>query len=112
MLSDFGDAIKVVNGFNIAALGAGGGVPIGGRSLDLEPFKSKSLKPTEEAFDGSLKRGSGPGPAVYGASSLHLTRGMRVVSFVWLQGMVRDAHARSLTFDQTSIQALVMRPGR
>lgn len=63
MLSDFGDAIKEVGkGFNIAALGAGGVVPIGGRSLDLEPFKSKSLKPAHEAFDGSLKRGPGAGP--------------------------------------------------
>ena len=62
MLCDFGDAIKeVVKGFNIAALGAGGVVPIGGRSSDLEPFKSKPLKPAHEAFDGSLKPGSGPG---------------------------------------------------
>jgi PKHD-type hydroxylase len=54
---------------------------------------------------------------LYPASSLHLvtpvTRGMRVASFVWLQSMVRDAHARSLIFDlDTSIQALVERLGR
>jgi PKHD-type hydroxylase len=54
---------------------------------------------------------------LYPASSLHLvtpvTRGMRVASFLWLQSMIRDAHARSLIFDlDTSIQALVEKLGR
>jgi PKHD-type hydroxylase len=55
--------------------------------------------------------------ALYPASSLHMvtpvTRGMRVASFLWLQSMIRDAHARSLIFDlDTAIQALVERLGR
>jgi PKHD-type hydroxylase len=38
---------------------------------------------------------------------------MRVASFFWLQSMVRDAHARSLSFDlDTAILALVERLGR
>jgi PKHD-type hydroxylase len=54
---------------------------------------------------------------LYPASSLHMvtpvTRGMRVASFLWLQSMIRDAHARSLIFDlDTAIQALVERLGR
>jgi PKHD-type hydroxylase len=54
---------------------------------------------------------------VYPASSLHMvtpvTRGVRVASFFWLQSMIRDAHARSLTFDlDNAIQALVQRLGR
>ena len=41
------------------------------------------------------------------------TRAMRVASFFRLQGMVRDAHARSLSFDlDTAILALVERLGR
>src|ERR1700685_1372720 len=40
-------------------------------------------------------------------------RGLRVASFLWLQSMIRDAHARSLIFDlDTAIQALVVRLGR
>src|SRR5580693_10064407 len=54
---------------------------------------------------------------LYPASSLHMvtpvTRGVRVASFLWLQSMVRDAHARSLIYDlDTAIQALVERLGR
>jgi PKHD-type hydroxylase len=54
---------------------------------------------------------------LYAASSLHMvtpvTRGVRVASFFWLQGMVRDAHARSMIFDlDSAIQALVERLGR
>ncbi len=54
---------------------------------------------------------------LYPASSLHMvtpvTRGQRVASFLWLQSMVRDAHARSLIFDlDTAIQGLVGRLGR
>jgi len=54
---------------------------------------------------------------LYPATSLHMvtpvTRGMRVASFLWLQSMIRDAHARSLIFDlDTAIQALVERLGR
>jgi PKHD-type hydroxylase len=38
---------------------------------------------------------------------------MRMASFFWLQGMVRDAHARSLIFDfDAAIRALVERLGR
>lgn len=54
---------------------------------------------------------------LYPASSLHtvtpVTRGVRVASFLWLQSMIRDAHARSLIFDlDTAIQGLVARLGR
>src|ERR1700716_153274 len=54
---------------------------------------------------------------LYPASSLHMvtpvTRGMRVASFLWLQSMIRDAHARSLIFDlDAAIQALMVRLGR
>jgi PKHD-type hydroxylase len=54
---------------------------------------------------------------LYPASSLHMvtpvTRGTRVASFLWLQSMIRDAHARSLIFDlDTAIQSLVQRLGR
>ena len=54
---------------------------------------------------------------LYPASSLHMvtpvTRGRRVASFLWLQSMIRDAHARSLVFDlDTAIQGLVERLGR
>jgi PKHD-type hydroxylase len=39
-----------------------------------------------------------------------VTRDMCVASFFWLQSVVRDAHARGLTFDlDTAIQALVER---
>jgi PKHD-type hydroxylase len=38
---------------------------------------------------------------------------MRVASFFWLQSMVRDAHARSLSFDlDAAILALIERLGR
>ena len=54
---------------------------------------------------------------LYPASSLHLvtpvTRGTRVASFLWLQSMLRDTHARSLIYDlDTAIQALAQRLGR
>ena len=42
-----------------------------------------------------------------------MMRSARVASFVWLQSMVRDAHARSMVFDlDTAIQILVKRLGR
>lgn len=42
-----------------------------------------------------------------------MMRSARVASFVWLQSMVRDAHARSMVFDlDTAIQTLVKRLGR
>jgi PKHD-type hydroxylase len=38
---------------------------------------------------------------------------LRVASFFWLQGMVRDAYARSLIFDlDIAIQALAERLGQ
>src|SRR6201994_4044785 len=54
---------------------------------------------------------------LYPASSLHMvtpvTRGVRVSSFFWLQSMIRDTHARRLTFDMdNTIQKLVARLGR
>jgi PKHD-type hydroxylase len=54
---------------------------------------------------------------LYPASSLHMvtpvTRGVRVAPFLWLQSMIRDAHARSLIFDlDTAIQGSVERLGR
>lgn len=54
---------------------------------------------------------------LYPASSLHMvtpiTRGVRVASFLWLQSMIRDAHARGMIFDlDTAIQGLVGRIGR
>ena len=54
---------------------------------------------------------------LYPATSLHMvtpvTAGRRVGSFLWLQSMIRDAHARSLIFDlDTTIQDLVERLGR
>ena len=54
---------------------------------------------------------------LYPASSLHMvtpvTRGTRVASFLWMQSMIRDAHARSLIFDlDTTIQSLCERLGR
>lgn len=54
---------------------------------------------------------------LYPASSLHtvtpVTRGVRVASFLWLQSMIRDGHARSLIFDlDCAIQALVGKLGR
>ena len=54
---------------------------------------------------------------LYPASSLHMvtpvTRGRRVACFLWLQSMIREAHARSLVYDlDTAIQDLVERLGR
>jgi PKHD-type hydroxylase len=55
--------------------------------------------------------------ALYPATSLHrvtpVTRGARVCSFFWIQSMIRDSHARRLTFDlDNALQALVTRLGR
>jgi PKHD-type hydroxylase len=54
---------------------------------------------------------------LYPSTSLHMvtpvTRGARVCSFLWLQSMIKDNHARRLTFDMdTAIQELVLRLGR
>lgn len=54
---------------------------------------------------------------LYPATSLHMvtpvTRGARVSSFFWLQSMIKDAHARRMTFDMdNALQQLVVRLGR
>jgi PKHD-type hydroxylase len=54
---------------------------------------------------------------LYPSTSLHMvtpvTRGARVCSFFWLQSMIKDTHARRLTFDlDNTIQELVVRLGR
>jgi PKHD-type hydroxylase len=54
---------------------------------------------------------------LYPSTSLHMvtevTRGARVCSFFWLQSMIKDAHARRLTFDMdNTLQELVSRLGR
>ena len=54
---------------------------------------------------------------LYPATSLHsvtpVTRGARVSSFFWIQSMIRDAHARRMTYDMDlTIQTLVERLGR
>jgi PKHD-type hydroxylase len=54
---------------------------------------------------------------LYPSTSLHMvtpvTRGVRVASFFWLQSMIKDAHARRLTFEMdTALQELVARLGR
>jgi PKHD-type hydroxylase len=54
---------------------------------------------------------------LYPSTSLHsvtpVTRGMRVSSFFWIQSMIKDAHARRMTFDMDlAIQKLVERLGR
>ncbi len=54
---------------------------------------------------------------LYPSTSLHLvtpvTRGARISSFFWLQSVIKDTHARRMTFDlDHSIQALVERLGR
>jgi PKHD-type hydroxylase len=54
---------------------------------------------------------------LYPSKSLHMvsevSRGARVASFMWMQSMIRDDHARSMIFDlDTSIQALSDRLGR
>jgi PKHD-type hydroxylase len=54
---------------------------------------------------------------LYPSTSLHhvtpVTRGVRTCSFFWIQSMIKDAHARQMTFDfDNTIQALVERLGR
>jgi PKHD-type hydroxylase len=54
---------------------------------------------------------------LYPSTSLHsvtpVTRGARTSSFFWLQSMIKDAHARRMTFEfDNSIQDLVRRLGR
>jgi PKHD-type hydroxylase len=54
---------------------------------------------------------------LYPSTSLHMvtpvTRGARVSSFFWLQSMIRDSHARRMSFDMdNAIQELVARLGR
>jgi PKHD-type hydroxylase len=54
---------------------------------------------------------------LYPSTSLHMvtpvTRGARVSSFFWIQSMIRDDHARRMTFElDHALQALVERLGR
>lgn len=54
---------------------------------------------------------------LYPATSLHMvtpvTRGVRVASFFWLQSMIKDTHARRLTFEMdNALQQLMTRLGR
>ncbi len=54
---------------------------------------------------------------LYPSTSLHMvtpvTSGARVSSFFWLQSMIKDSHARRMTFDMdNAIQELVERLGR
>ena len=54
---------------------------------------------------------------LYPSTSLHMvtpvTRGARVSSFFWLQSVIKDDHARRLTFDMDlALQELVSRLGR
>jgi PKHD-type hydroxylase len=54
---------------------------------------------------------------LYPSTSLHMvtpvTRGTRICSFFWLQSMIKDTHARRLTFEMdNTIQELVARLGR
>ena len=54
---------------------------------------------------------------LYPSTSLHMvtpvSRGARVCSFLWLQSMIKDNHARRLVFDlDDAIQGLVTRLGR
>jgi PKHD-type hydroxylase len=54
---------------------------------------------------------------LYPSTSLHMvtpvTRGVRTSSFFWLQSMIKDTHARRLTFDlDNTIQELVRKLGR
>lgn len=71
-----------------------------------------------EDYYGSHRVKLPAGHAVlYPATSLHkvtpVTRGARVSSFFWIQSMIKDAHARRMTFDMdNTIQALVARLGR
>src|SRR6201992_3177605 len=73
---------------------------------------------TVEDYCGSHKVKLPAGHAVlYPSTSLHLvtpvTRGARVSSFFWVQSMIKDNHARRLSFDMdNAVQALVGRLGR
>lgn len=54
---------------------------------------------------------------LYPSTSLHMvtpvTRGARVSSFFWLQSMIKDAHARRMTYDMDqAVAKLVERLGR
>jgi PKHD-type hydroxylase len=54
---------------------------------------------------------------LYPSTSLHMvtpvTRGARVSSFFWVQSMIKDSHARRMTFDMdNALQELVTRLGR
>jgi PKHD-type hydroxylase len=54
---------------------------------------------------------------LYPSTSLHMvtpvTRGVRICSFLWLQSMIKDNHARRLVFDMdNTIQDLVAQLGR
>jgi PKHD-type hydroxylase len=54
---------------------------------------------------------------LYPSTSIHsvtpVTRGVRICSFFWLQSMIRDNHARRMTFDLDNIlQKMVERLGR
>ena len=71
-----------------------------------------------EDYYGSHRVKLPAGHAVlYPATSLHMvtpvTRGARVSSFFWIQSMIKDAHARRMSFDMdNTIQELVVRLGR
>lgn len=71
-----------------------------------------------EDYYGSHRVKLPAGHAVlYPSTSLHMvtpvTRGARVSSFFWIQSMIKDAHARRMTFDMdNAIQELVARLGR
>jgi PKHD-type hydroxylase len=71
-----------------------------------------------EDYYGSQRVKLPAGHAVlYPATSLHMvtpvTRGARVSSFFWIQSMIKDAHARRMTFDMdNALQELVTRLGR
>ena len=71
-----------------------------------------------EDYYGSHRVKLPEGHAVlYPATSLHMvtpvTRGARVSSFFWVQSMIKDAHARRMSFDMdNALQELVTRLGR
>jgi PKHD-type hydroxylase len=71
-----------------------------------------------EDYYGSHRVKLPAGHAVlYPATSLHMvtpvTRGARIASFCWLQSMIKDTHARRMTFDMdNAIRELVERLGR
>ena len=71
-----------------------------------------------EDYYGSHRVKLPAGHAVlYPATSLHMvtpvTRGARVSSFFWVQSMIKDAHARRMSFDMdNALQELVTRLGR